>query len=209
MKNEKNLLVFSKVPIFGEVKTRLANGLGLQKALEIYHYLLKKTWEVIENLDCEVFIYWNQESPEIPENWNQFEKRIQISGNLGEKMSKAFQDSFQNGSRKVVVIGSDCPTLNQSHVEEAFEKLDFTDVVLGPTLDGGYYLLGMKNYESDLFEGISWSTSSVFQETMSKIEEMNLKYELLELLNDIDTIKDWNYYLIHHLKNEKNLGELT
>jgi rSAM/selenodomain-associated transferase 1 len=95
---------------------------------------------------------------------------------------------------KVVLIGTDCPTLQSHHLHEAFEALTHSDLVLGPATDGGYYLIGMKRKADYLFEGISWSTSEVLSQTLAMATAHGLHFTLLDELSDIDTREDWERY---------------
>jgi hypothetical protein len=105
-------------------------------------------------------------------------------------MSIAFKNAFQGGAPKVVLIGSDCAELTKDIIENAFQALEHSDVVIGPSFDGGYYLLGMSSFEPDLFENIAWSTPSVFEQTIAKAGQLHLSIAMLPRLNDIDTQED-------------------
>ena len=103
-------------------------------------------------------------------------------------MNNAFVNSFTDGYEKVVILGSDLPDLTEKHILEAFKRLDDNDVVLGPTKDGGYYLLGMKKLQPKIFVNKNWGTASVRKETLKDLE--NVTVHLLEELNDIDVFED-------------------
>jgi rSAM/selenodomain-associated transferase 1 len=105
-------------------------------------------------------------------------------------MQYAFQQSFQKGTEKAVIMGSDCPEITPNHIRKAFNCLQTDDIVIGPSKDGGYYLLGMNAFHPELFENIKWSTNSVYWETIAKIQEKGLTYKKLPRLNDIDTRED-------------------
>jgi hypothetical protein len=107
-------------------------------------------------------------------------------------MKNAFEATFaQEKSDAVVIIGSDCAELEERHVSEAFDALEFNDIVLGPAKDGGYYLLGMRVFVPELFESIAWSTSTVAEQTLRAVKEKNLSYMILDELNDVDTVEDY------------------
>lgn len=189
---EKSLLIiFVKNPILGQAKTRLAATLGKEKALMIYEKLLEKTHQETFGLACDKKVYYHAF---VPENdlWSEgeYHKALQIEGSLGEKMAAAFQEAFQSGYYKVVIIGSDCYDLTSNHLQLAFDKLNEADAVLGPSQDGGYYLLGMKTFARELFENIAWSTSSVSQETLKTLKTLNKTVALLPELNDVDEAED-------------------
>lgn len=195
MKN-KNIVVFVKNAVPGKVKTRLAKTIGDQEALEVYLRLLEITKREVLKVDAnkEVWYAWDIGKDDI---WEEelFSKKIQIDGDLGEKMKNAFEDSFKNGCNKMVLIGSDCPTLTSKIIEEAFAKLDENDVVFGPSEDGGYYLIGMSSYKPEVLEGIDWSTERVMEQTELRAQENEIKLAKLQMLNDIDNEHDWNEYL--------------
>ena len=186
------LLIFVKNPALGKVKTRLAKTMGDKKALEVYKKLLEKTKTETEQLPVNKIVYY---SAWIDNNdlWstNDFDKQLQEGTSLGDKMSNAIKASFEH-YQKVVIIGSDCYDLSKEHMLEAFAKLEnpSISVVIGPANDGGYYLLGMNTFIPALFEGKSWSQSSLMTETIETLESLNLNYFLLEELTDIDTEED-------------------
>lgn len=195
MKNKK-IVVFVKNAVPGKVKTRLAKTIGDQEALEVYLRLLEITKREVLKVDAnkEVWYAWDIGKDDI---WEEelFYKKIQIDGDLGEKMKNAFEDSFKNGCNKMVLIGSDCPTLTSKIMEEAFAKLDENDVVFGPSEDGGYYLIGMSSYKPEVLEDIDWSTERVMEQTVLRAQENEIKFAKLQVLNDIDNENDWNEYL--------------
>lgn len=195
MKNKK-IVVFVKNAVPGKVKTRLAKTIGDKEALDVYLRLLEITKREVLKVEAnkEVWYAWDIGKDDI---WEEeiFSKKIQIDGDLGEKMKHAFEDSFINGCNKVVLIGSDCPTLTSKIMEEAFAKLDDNDVVFGPSEDGGYYLIGMSSYKPEVLEGIDWSTERVMEQTELRAQENAIKLAKLKVLNDIDNEHDWNEYL--------------
>jgi len=189
---EKNLLmIFIKNPVAGEVKTRLGASIGSTNALQVYKKLLSHTREIAVQVKCDREI-WYSSMIDRRDSWNSdlFEKKLQQGRNLGVRMSGAFQQAFEAGYEKAVIIGSDCPELEPQHIEDAFDALRSEDAVIGPSEDGGYYLLGMKKYTPEIFSDIEWSTSSVFEETTRHFEQLGLTCKTLEVLNDIDTIED-------------------
>jgi rSAM/selenodomain-associated transferase 1 len=187
------VLVFQKNEVLGKVKTRLASGMGELRALEIYRHLVQMTYSALAEVPASIWTYF---SDFIPETVNSpIAKRFAQEGqDLGERMAGAFARSFELGMDKVVLIGTDCPTLQSQHLNEAFEALTHSDLVLGPATDGGYYLIGMKRRADYLFEGISWSTSQVLTETLNVASQHGLTTTLLQELNDIDTSEDWERY---------------
>ena len=187
------VLVFQKNAILGQVKTRLAAGMGELPALEIYRHLIELTYSALEAVPVPVWTYF---SDFIPESTRPTVEKsfVQQGQDLGERMANAFTRTFESGKDKVVLIGTDCPTLQSQHLLQAFEALTISDLVLGPARDGGYYLIGMKSGAAYLFEGITWSTSQVLSQTLHAASQHGLIVTLLPELDDIDTQEDWQRY---------------
>lgn len=189
------LIIFTKNPDAGKVKTRLAATIGDEKALAVYVRLLSHTASVSSDLPMDKFVFYSDQIIK-DDTWDDavFYKEIQKGNDLGEKMENAFENIFEKGYRKIVIIGTDCPELNAGIIINAFACLDTRDVVIGPAADGGYYLLGMPQLHGSLFRNISWSTNIVLKETTDRCHTSNLKYGLLPILNDIDEEKDLIYF---------------
>jgi rSAM/selenodomain-associated transferase 1 len=187
---QKNLIiVFTRNPELGKVKTRLAKTVGNEFALNIYKFLLNHTEQTIRNIDADKAVYY---SVKVRDNdmWNNsiYQKQLQQGDGLGIRMLNAFENAFQNNYKKVVIVGSDLFDLQPKHIEEAFNKLDDNNVVIGPAKDGGYYLLGMKKLYPQVFKNKVWGTETVRENTMQDLQ--NESVFLLEELNDIDTYDD-------------------
>jgi len=185
------LIIFIKNPELGKVKTRLAKSIGNQKALEVYEILQEKTREVSLGVNAQRFLFYSEEV-NLKDDWldTNFVKRLQDNGGLGERMEAAFKTAFENGAQKAIIIGSDCYDITSELIELAYQKLDDSDTVIGPANDGGYYLIGMKKNQPDLFQDMTWSTETVFQNTIDKITKLNRTFEALPTLIDIDTEED-------------------
>lgn len=186
----KNLIiVFTRNPELGKVKTRLAKTIGNQSALNIYNYLLNHTEQTIRNTTCDKAIFY---SVKIRENdiWssNIYNKLQQKGKDLGSRMSNAFKYAFENNYEKVIIIGSDLFDLKPKHISTALNMLDKNDVVIGPAQDGGYYLLGMKKIHSNVFENKNWGTETVLKDTLKDLKHLDVFH--LKELNDIDTFED-------------------
>jgi rSAM/selenodomain-associated transferase 1 len=117
-------------------------------------------------------------------------QRLQEGEDLGARLKQAFSQAFDENVKGVVVMGSDSPTVPLECINEAFDELSHHDVVLGPALDGGYYLLGSSRYVPDLFEHISWGSPTVLQETVDALQRAGSSYSLLIEWYDIDTAED-------------------
>ncbi|MEZ4969432.1 MAG: TIGR04282 family arsenosugar biosynthesis glycosyltransferase [Flavobacteriaceae bacterium] len=183
------LIIFTRNPELGRCKTRLAATVGNETALDIYQFLLKHTKNITKGLDVGKWVFY---SDDIWENdiWERsiYEKKIQSGKDLGERMANAFIDGFNAGYEKIIIIGSDMYDLNENDLLEAFKILDQHDYVIGPAIDGGYYLLGMKYLNPVLFENKSWGTDTVLKATLEDLKGKN--YGLLAPKNDIDNFED-------------------
>ena len=226
---ENALIIFIKNPQLGKVKTRLAKTVGDEKALEIYLDLSKITRENCQILSQKTQLLRGQSTIQpyvfysdfinTHDDWSSeiFKKAVQSGDDLGDRMSNAFASILKN-HEKACIIGSDCPTLSAAILEAAFEALDNHDFVVGPSTDGGYYLLGMnapqhlsdnktgnkseiRNPKSEilppqyLFENMVWSTENVLPETLKRIKAQHKTVALLPELTDVDEEKDWLNYL--------------
>jgi uncharacterized protein len=191
MASENMLMIFIKNPVLGKVKTRLAKSIGDKKALHVYHLLLDHTQKIACGINSDKAVYYSDyiNDDDIWKN-AEFQKSIQRGDNLGKRMSNAFLESFKMGYKRVVIIGSDCFELNEKIIADAFKILEESEVVLGPAKDGGYYLLGMRNYYGQLFENKIWSTKNVLLDTLLDLSNLNLSFKLLPTLSDVDDEKD-------------------
>lgn len=181
-----------KNPVAGKVKTRLAGDIGDARALSVYMELLNHTHSITKNINVDKFIFYSDvvERADMFDN-NLYKKYVQCSGDLGVRMDYAFSIPFKNEYKDVVMIGADCYDLTQQHIETAIEALlNNNDFVIGPAIDGGYYLIGMKKWNRWVMENKSWSTTTLFSETKSDILSRNGKLFELPPLSDIDTIDD-------------------
>ena len=194
-KHQEALIIFAKNPEAGKVKTRLAATIGDEAALIVYHRLLFHTATVTGELAMDKFVFYSEQiiHQDIWEN-KLFFKQIQKGNDLGERMENAFEDLFDKGYDKIVIIGTDCPVLTTGIITSAFTCLDTHNVVIGPAGDGGYYLLGMKQMHVSLFQNIPWSTNTVLVDTMYRCDALKLNYASLSTLNDIDVEKDLIYF---------------
>lgn len=196
MNDNRALLLFVRNPEKGKVKTRLAQDLGDDKALEIYFELLNITRAVAVTVPVERFLFYSNFIPQ-SDDWpeTQFQKHLQANGDLGSRMEAAFQLALET-HQKAVIIGSDCPELSPAIIEQAFVQLDDCDAVLGPANDGGYYLLGLKTVIPTVFREMVWSTELVLAETLARLDAAGKSYALLPELSDVDHAEDWERYLL-------------
>ena len=187
--SKKALIIFTRNPELGKVKTRLAKSVGDESALKIYEFLLKHTVEITEKLNVDKYVFYS-ENIHRDDIWNPdiFRKKMQNGTDLGERMKNAFSELFGMGYEKVIIVGSDIYELQQKDIENAYEALQTSPFVIGPAIDGGYYLLGMKELNSEIFQNKNWGTNSVLEDTLNDLK--NKKYILLEEMNDVDYYED-------------------
>ncbi|UJH89881.1 TIGR04282 family arsenosugar biosynthesis glycosyltransferase [Antarcticibacterium sp. 1MA-6-2] len=183
------LIIFTKNPQLGKVKTRLAKDIGEEAALEIYKFLLLHTFQITLDLPVDKRVYYSEAIPE-EDIWKKdiFQKKLQHGEDLGEKMQNAFAEGYKDGYQNIIIIGSDLYELSAEDLSEAFADLQQKDFVVGPAKDGGYYLLGMKQLRPEIFSNKKWSTSTVLPDTLKDLQNENLK--LLAVRNDVDTFED-------------------
>ena len=193
----EKLLVFVKAPRPGGVKTRLAKSIGAGPACEAYRQIVTTLLNRLNTLDGVELCYTPEDASAEIQSWLQdgWVTAPQREGDLGQRLQSAFERSFAAGARRVVIIGSDCPEVTARDVREAWKSLRVRDVVLGPTTDGGYWLVGLRRVEADLFRKIPWSSEEVFGETMNRIGQRGLSVQLLRRLADVDAESDWRAFL--------------
>ena len=186
---DKALIIFTRNPELGKCKTRLAKSVGDAEALKIYKELLQHTANVVKDVNAKRFVFYS-ENIHKDDIWSSsyFNKRLQIGNDLGERMENAFQELFSEGFKNVIIVGSDLLDLSKSIIEEAYFKLQDNDAVIGPAEDGGYYLLGMKTLNPNVFRNKIWGTETVLKNTKKDFMEQSLY--TLETLNDIDYVED-------------------
>jgi rSAM/selenodomain-associated transferase 1 len=189
MKNA--LIIFIRNPEKGKVKSRLSKDLGEEKTLTVYKFLLQYTRDICAKVNTSRFVFYS-DNIDYPDIWNEhlFTKYLQEGKDLGERMSNAFSKVFNLGFKYVSIIGSDCYELKSDHIQQAFLQLEKNEVVIGPSKDGGYYLLGMKKLYPQLLTAKNWGCDDVLQNTIDNLNQHKLKFIELPALNDIDTIED-------------------
>lgn len=193
MSKSNALVIFVKNARRGHVKTRLASSLGEDKALSIYLALCERVRNVCLGFSGKCYVYYSEYIPSEPDVWEDdfFIKRKQYPvADLGLRMQAAFNELLPVHS-SVRLIGTDIPHLSNDLLEESILLLKNTDVILGPSDDGGYYLIGMKKPNDFLFNNMTWSIDTVLSETIQRISRNTATYHLLKTLPDIDTADDW------------------
>ena len=188
---ENALIIFVRNPEKGKVKKRLAKSIGDDKALEVYKYLLEYTKNITVSCKYNLFVFYSHyiHINDIFDD-NLYSKHLQEGNDLGERMMNAFKKVFDLGLKNICIIGSDCYELQTEILDEAFRKLHESQTVIGPSPDGGYYLLGMNMLYPDLFIDKNWGASTVLDDTLETINKLGLTSAQLTILNDIDIIDD-------------------
>jgi len=193
-------VVFAKAPVAGKVKTRLGAVIGMEQAATGHAAFIKDLLATLSRLDARVVLAVG--APEDVQHpafsgLEGVEVVVQPQGSLGDRLNEVIAARFYAGAQQVLVVGTDSPTLGLDVFQDAFERLGRFDVVLGPSFDGGYYLLGSSTHYPELFEDISWSTSKVALETLRAAQDLELKTTLLPFWYDIDTIEDLEFLRFH------------
>ena len=189
------LVIFAKYPAPGQVKTRLARIIGDTAACEIYRsftdIIIEKATVIrdvrirldIDPCTDESILYFNKRYPNI-------DVVPQSGADLGARMLNSIASACSSGFERTCIIGTDIPDLPSEILDEAFKSLLQNDVILGPSNDGGYYLIGMKKPISQLFEDIAWSTDTVFSNTSARVASLGFSLSVLPRFSDVDTIED-------------------
>ena len=194
LKNTNRLLIFAKSPLPGEVKTRLQPEYSVEQSLALHKMLVKNTLEVtreLVNIDIELCCTPNRNAMFFLQCENQFPVTLtdQLGDDLGERMAFALSRALQT-NEKVIIIGTDCPDLDETYLYQAFESLNEHDVVIGPAADGGYVLLGLKRFSLELFSGFSWGSDSVLKQTRDVLKKLDWSWQELEVRHDLDRPED-------------------
>ncbi|MEM8946374.1 MAG: TIGR04282 family arsenosugar biosynthesis glycosyltransferase [Planctomycetota bacterium] len=199
--------VFAKFWEPGKVKTRLAESLGHTKAARIYEAFVAATIARLSSLESHRVLAY---TPNDAVTRTEFEAAgisgwklmPQSEGNLGDRIASFFDQQFAAGAQRVVLLGTDSPNLPLIEVQEAFEHLKTADVVLGPTSDGGYYLIGAKEATPPIFSDMPWSTRDLLSTTVTRLDETGVDYVQLDPWYDVDELFDL-HQLIEDLRDER------
>ena len=194
------LVIFAKAPIPGQVKTRLCPPLTPDEAATLHGSFVLDTLERTKvattqfKLPCDRYLACAPSTTHVFFKIMEERQRVkvidQIGDDLGVRMQHAFETLFARGYQQVLIIGTDVPTVPLNHFKQTLAMLEEHDLVLGPALDGGYYLIALKRPHSELFIDIPWSTDQVLTLTQEKATRLRLKTALLEPWRDVDTLDD-------------------
>ncbi len=200
------IIIMTKIPRAGNVKTRLQPFLSPEKSAEIATAFLKDAESKARKTCGKTIIAFapRQEKDALLNFVSAQNTFIAQSGeNLGERMQTAFQFAFENGSDSVVLIGTDSPSFPAEFIEQSFKSLENSDVVLGESEDGGYYLIGLKTLRKEIFENVEWSSPETFIQTVRNIENCKLKLSFIPKWHDVDLPEDLNKLRKELIKNPK------
>jgi rSAM/selenodomain-associated transferase 1 len=190
-----SLGIFAKAPVAGRVKTRLARDIGPAAAAALYRRLGRQVVASTVGPGYRTTVWFTPPSgSDGVRAWldglGAAAFYPQAGGNLGTRLVHAFGRSFADGNDAVVIIGTDAPGVNRRTITAAFRALRAHDLVLGPSLDGGYYLIGLSAPYPALFRSIPWSTKQVLRATQAQAQALGLNYRLLAPLRDLDRLAD-------------------
>lgn len=196
MHPKEAVILMAKAPLPGRVKTRLCPLLSARSAVSLYQCLLT---DVAEEMGMRLrgvrrYLFFSppeEENRFLSAPLRQFERVPQRGRDLGERMDRAIRTALSRGARHVVVIGADCPFLSAARVRAAFRELSGpADLVLGPSEDGGFYLIGASFPVPFLFRGVDWSTDSTLAQVASRCRRAGLSFSLLPPELDVDRPED-------------------
>ena len=184
--------VFAKPPLPGLVKTRLVAEIGAGKATRVYRYCLAYTLDLARHSGLDYQLYLSRECEEPLFQDEQY--RLQRGGDLGARMINALRDMIDADTRAAIIIGSDCLDLGAAHLQQAAQALSSHELVLAPTADGGFVLIGCREANPDLFKSVAWSSDRVLEQTLANARTLGYRVCLLETVRDIDRLQDLEHY---------------
>ncbi|NET73210.1 MAG: glycosyltransferase [Sphaerospermopsis sp. SIO1G2] len=197
---KKHIVIFTRYPEAGKTKTRMIPALGEEGAANLQKQMTEHTLSQIRKLQktsvITLEVRFSGGNYKLMQDWlgKDLVYKIQGSGDLGERMLRSLTGAFADNAQQVIIIGTDCPGLNCQIITTAFEKLNNCDLVLGPALDGGYYLVGLRQPVSELFSNISWGSDQVFTQTIKIAQKLNLTSSSLPSLADVDRPEDLKFW---------------
>lgn len=190
-KSENVLIVFLRNPVEGRVKSRLAASVGEQKALSVYRQLNEHTRQVALECNADTHVFYS-DFVDHDDQWLQsdFGKHQQEGDDSGTRMLNALIMADEMGYSKKVIIGSDCPEITTEIINDAFQKLDEYDVVIGPAMGGDYYLVGVEEIYTELFKEIDWDSKNVFDQTIRVLQNNGVIWYETPILSDVEVEED-------------------
>ncbi|QSJ20674.1 TIGR04282 family arsenosugar biosynthesis glycosyltransferase [Nostoc sp. UHCC 0702] len=196
MNLKQHLIIFTRYPEPGKTKTRLIPALGTLGAANLQRQMTEYTVSQVKELQkatgISLEVRFTGGNLQLMQDWLGLSLvyQSQGEGDLGSRMARSLRNAFQSGIEQVIIIGTDCPGVNSQILTQAFEQLHTFDLVLGPAIDGGYYLIGLRRLIPELFANIDWGTSQVLQQTVDIAKELNISLVYLPALADVDLPED-------------------
>ncbi len=193
----RSLLVFLKSPVAGQVKTRLASSIGAEQSAALYRQWIGLVFDKLQPIRGRTHVVACYDGGPLSSfaPWHPLADAWwrQPAGDLGHRLDAAFLDRQSDGY-PAIALGTDCLDISDTLIDAAFAKLTDCDAVFGPTVDGGYYLVGLASYRPDFFHGLPWSTSRTLTAHQAWCVQQNWSFAVLPVLQDIDTLEDWLEY---------------
>lgn len=190
----KRIVLVTRHPEAGRVKTRLIPALGKEQAAKVHRLLTERTVRTLRSLPADITrdIYYTGGSVEAMHDWLGADLHYirQPAGSLGRRLTQLAAEAFAGKTTRLLLIGADCPSLTANDLLQAFDVLEKNPVVLGPAIDGGYYLIGLRSFEPRLFADIPWGSAGVLEATLDQCRRLDLTCALLPRRRDVDRPED-------------------
>ena len=208
------IILFAKAPVPGEVKTRLSPHLSPEDAALVQEAFIFDTLATLQRckeVDLYLSCHPSVKHPFYEKAQMRFSLKLidQGAGDLGDRMRRVISQLKSEGYDELVVLGSDSPSIPVEMIEDSFERLKKSDLVIGPSIDGGYYLIGFSGELPPIFHGINWGSESVFNETMTRLKDSKIDCSVLPYWYDVDTIKELRFLEIHLTSLQKEVCRET
>jgi uncharacterized protein len=193
---DSKIIIFTRYPEPGKTKTRLISALGPDGAATLYRRMAEHTVGVARELaqirGVSLEVRYHGATKDLMSSWlgDDLDYREQTGHDLGARMSRAFEDAFDDGFTRVIIVGCDCPGISIGILDTALERLTEWDLVLGPANDGGYYLIGLREPHSELFRNVAWGTDRVLDQTVGIAHYLQLSVIFVSALDDVDRPQD-------------------
>ena len=207
------LILFMRYPEKGVVKTRLAKDIGDNITLALYKQFLIDILRMCEMIDAKIMLAYSI-SEKMKDERLFFSKQYinfpQEGFDFGQRMFNALCTAFRQGFKKSILIGSDSPDLPGFIIDEAYKALDASDIILGPSPDGGFYLIGFcsDSIDNEVFSNIEWGGPYVLRDTLDNIKRLRMRYHLLPEWDDIDDVHDLKRYYTRHKNSKKGFATM-